>query len=249
MRTVILGIGISAVTMDTAVETIMRWIAMGERQIVTVAAVHSVVDAQRVPAAKRIMQTSGMCVPDGVPLVWLSRLAGRNKVERVFGPDLMLRVTYLLAQTSGHAFYYGGKQGIAEELAERMQAEYPGVGTAGCYSPPFRDLTEAEKQEIENLINNSGAGIVWVGLSSPKQEKWMEEFRPRLNAPVLIGVGAAFDYNTGRIHRAPHWVQNSGLEWLFRLIQEPQRLWRRYLVNNSLFILYWILEKLRLKKF
>jgi N-acetylglucosaminyldiphosphoundecaprenol N-acetyl-beta-D-mannosaminyltransferase len=245
----ILGIGISAVNMETATLQIMDWIRYQAREMVSVAAVHSIVDAQREAQSKLAMQNSGICVPDGMPLVWMLKLSGIKNVSRVFGPDLMLSVCDRMSAKNMSAYYYGGAQGVAEELALKMEETYSGIRTAGTYSPPYRELTELEENQIVEKINSTGADIIWVGLGSPKQEKWMYKFRNQLTAPVLIGVGAAFDYNTGRIQRAPSWIQNSGLEWLFRLLQEPGRLWKRYMRNNPLFLFYIFCEKFGLKKF
>lgn len=245
----ILGVGLSPVSMDGAVRTIMRWIGDRHKTYVTVNAVHSMMDAQDDPEIKRIMNAAGMCVPDGVPLVWLLWLAGHGDTTRVFGPDLMLALCAALAGGGGAAFYYGGAPGVADRLADKMAADYPGLRTAGTYCPPFRELTAEEEEEVVGRINRSGADIVWVGLSSPKQERWMARFRPRIDVPVLVGVGAAFDFNTGGIDRAPRWMQKCALEWVYRLLQEPRRLWWRYARKNPLFVFYIACEKLRLRKF
>lgn len=248
-RMTVLGIGISAVDPDRAAGAVMRWVAQGAREIVTVAAVHSVVDAQKQPAAKQAMKQAGLCVPDGVPLVWLCRAAGHSGTRRVFGPDLMLTVSRRLGEAGGSAFYYGGAPGVAEALARGMEARFPGLRTAGVLAPPFRPPTAAEEEAAVEAINRSGADVLWVGLGSPRQEAWMAGMRPRLTVQVLAGVGAAFDYNTGRIRRAPRWMQLCALEWLFRLIQEPRRLWRRYLRNNPLFLWYLLCERAGLRRF
>ena len=146
-------------------------------------------------------------------------------------------------------FYYGGAPDVVAELSARMEGLFPGLVTAGKYSPPFRALTDGEEREVAERINKVAPDLVWVGLSTPKQENWMARFRSHLHAPVLIGVGAAFDYNTGRIKRAPRWMQNGGLEWLYRVIQEPKRLWKRYARNNPLFVHYLLIEKLGLRDF
>lgn len=245
----ILGVTISAVNMETAVERVLGWIDRRDRHYVTVTGVHGVVEAQGDASIKRILNGAGLAVPDGMPMVWLSKLAGYPHVRRVFGPDFMLALTHALAKTGRRVFYYGGAAGIAGELASVMRSKFPGVVDAGYYTPPYRDLTERERDEVIRLINAARPDVVWVGLSTPKQEKWMAQMRPFLNAPTLIGVGAAFDYNTGRVKRAPRWMQTSGLEWIYRLIQEPRRLWKRYARNNTLFIYYLLLQKLRLRNF
>ncbi len=253
-RTTVLGVGVSAVSLDSAADTILTWIdswRSGERacRYVTVTGVHGVIEAQDDPRFKEILNRSALTVPDGMPLVWLSWLAGRSQVTRVYGPDLTLRVSERMARRGYAAYYYGGAPGVADQLARTLEGRFPGLRTAGAYTPPFRDLTQAEESQVTTLIGAARPDVVWVGLSTPKQERWMATFQPRLEAPVLIGVGAAFDFLTGRIRQAPRWMQRSGLEWLFRLATEPRRLWRRYLRNNPRFLYYLACEKLALKRF
>ncbi len=245
----ILGVTISAVNVETAVERVLGWVERRDRHYVTVTGVHGVVEAQGDATFKGILNGAGLAVPDGMPMVWLARLAGYSQVSRVFGPDFMLALTHALAKKRRRVFYYGGASGIADELASAMRSKFPGIVDAGTCTPPYRELTSAEREEMIRLINTARPDVVWVGLSTPKQEKWMEQKRPFLDAPALIGVGAAFDYNTGRVKRAPRWMQLSGLEWLYRTIQEPRRLWKRYARNNTLFIYYLLLQKLRLRNF
>jgi N-acetylglucosaminyldiphosphoundecaprenol N-acetyl-beta-D-mannosaminyltransferase len=245
----VLGIAINAISLDRAASTIVDMARQEKRSTVAVAAVHSVVDAQDMPEAKSAMKNATLCVPDGVPLVWLLRLNGFTDVSRVFGPDLMLETSRLMGLNRMSAYYFGGREGVADDLARRLEDDYAGLRTAGTCSPPFREMTEAEKDRIADTINAAGPDVVWIGLGSPKQERWMAEFRTRLKAPVIIGIGAAFDYNTGRLTRAPRWMQKCALEWLYRLIQEPRRLWRRYLRNNPLFLWFLFCQRYRLKSF
>jgi len=181
-------------------------------------------ECQRDPELRRIYNASGMTTPDGMPLVWLSRLHGYHHVDRVYGPDLMLALCERSVKRGYRHFFYGGAEGVPEHLAARLQSRFPGLIVAGTYSPPFRPLRPEEDEQIVQLINETSPDIVWVGLGSPKQERWMAEHIDRLTAPVLIGVGAAFDFHTGRKPQAPRWMQRSGLEWLFRLLTEPRRL-------------------------
>ena len=253
-RTPVLGVGVSAVNLESAAAAILGWIESGRRgdlqkRYVTVTGVHGVIEAQDDPGFKKILNGSGMTVPDGMPLVWLSRLAGRSHVTRVYGPDLTLAVSGALGERGLSAYYYGGAAGVAEALALELEGRFPGLRCAGTFTPPFRQLTLEEEQEIARLINASKADIVWVGLSTPKQERWMARLRESLQPPVLVGIGAAFDFLTGRARQAPRWMQRSGLEWLFRLATEPRRLSKRYLRNNPLFLYYLACEKLRLKRF
>jgi len=248
-RVNILGVGISAINMDIALRVIEGWISRGESHYVCVTPVHSVMECQRDPDLRRIFNTSGMTTPDGMPLVWLSRLYGYRHVNRVYGPDLMLALCEHSVERGYRHFFYGGAEGVPERLAARLQSRFPGLIVAGTFSPPFRPLKPNEDEQIVQLINETNPDIVWVGLGSPKQERWMAEHIDRLTAPVLIGVGAAFDFHTGRKPQAPRWMQRSGLEWLFRLLTEPRRLWRRYLINNPLFVALVLLQVLGLRRY
>ena len=235
-RTDVLGVGISAIDMHTAVAEIGRWIASGERHYVCITGVHGVIESQRSPDLKEIHNRSGLTTPDGMPMVWASHWAGAKDVTRVYGPDLLLSVCGLAAREGWRMYFYGGGEGIPERLADRLVEQFPGLQVAGTFSPPFRPLQPEEATAIVDRINASRADIVWVGLSTPKQERWMAENRPRLEAAALIGVGAAFDIHAGTLPQAPKWMQQRGLEWMYRLIREPRRLWRRYLRNNPRFV-------------
>jgi N-acetylglucosaminyldiphosphoundecaprenol N-acetyl-beta-D-mannosaminyltransferase len=243
-RTAVLGVGVSAVNLPSAVDTAMTWIDRRERHYVTLTGVHGVIEARDDPSFRRTLNGAGLTLPDGMPLVWLSWLAGRSQVTRVYGPDFTLALSEAMARAGKSAFYYGGVPGVAEQLAATLARRFPGLVTAGVYCPPFRALTEAEEADVATRINGSGADVVWVGLSTPKQERWMSLMRGRLAAPVLIGVGAAFDFLSGRVRQAPRWMQRSGLEWLFRVSQEPRRLGRRYLRNNPRFVYLVACERL-----
>jgi N-acetylglucosaminyldiphosphoundecaprenol N-acetyl-beta-D-mannosaminyltransferase len=236
MRVDVLGVGVSAIDMEQALVAIQGWIARGERQYVCVTGVHGVMESQRDPELRRIHNAAGLVTPDGMPLVWLARRAGFPHVDRVYGPDLMLACCDRSVRLGYRHFFYGGGPGVPERLADRLATRFPGLRGGGTYSPPFRSGGGAESDDVIQRINASGADIVWVGLSTPKQEQWMHVHRGRLAAPVLVGVGAAFDFHAGVKRQAPRWMQRSGLEWLFRLGQEPRRLWRRYSYNNVRFI-------------
>lgn len=229
-RANILGVGISAINMADALKAIESWIAGREPHYVCVTPVHGIMECQRRPELRRIFNASGLTTPDGMGVVWLLRLMGHGRVSRVYGPDLLLAVCELSLQRGYRHFFYGGAPGVVEQLAARLQQRFPGLHVAGCYCPPFRPLTAEEDREVIAAIDASAADIVWVGISTPKQEQWMSEHVGRVRAPVLIGVGAAFDFVSGRKRQAPRWVQRSGLEWLFRLFSEPKRLWRRYVL-------------------
>jgi len=248
-RTNVLGVGVSAINMDLAVDTIDQWIRAREHHYVTITGVHGVMESQRDEAIRQMHNQAGMVTPDGMPLVWLSKLAGHQHVSRVYGPDLMLAVCQKSIQAGYKHFLYGGGEGIPDLLAEKLQQRFPGLQIVGRYSPPFRALTPEEDQQIINQINQSGADIVWVGLSTPKQERWMSAHLNRIDAPVMVGVGAAFDFHAGLKQQAPRWIQQSGFEWLFRLLTEPKRLARRYLINNPVFIGLITLQLLKIRQY
>ena len=235
--------------MGQAVETIEHWIENRQRHYVCVTGVHGVMESQR---DRKLLQThagAGLVTPDGMPLLWIGRLRGFKHMERVYGPDLMLRLCER-SVPSGHRHYlYGGGEGVADRLSEKLRERFPGIHIVGTASPPFRTLTAEEDHEVVRRINAARPDIVWVGLSTPKQERWMEAHRDRLEAAVLIGVGAAFDFHSGSKRQAPRWIQRSGLEWLFRLAHEPRRLWRRYLVNNTGFVFLLLAEACGLKRY
>jgi N-acetylglucosaminyldiphosphoundecaprenol N-acetyl-beta-D-mannosaminyltransferase len=204
---------------------------------VCVAATHTVMVAQEDPETMDAVLGASLVVPDGQPLVWALRALGRPLPDRVYGPDLMLRHCARAAEQGTRIFLYGGRnQGALVQLTLNLRRRFPGLRVVGGCSPPFRDLDADELDTIADEINRTGADVVWVGIGVPKQEKWMAAMRERLDAPVLVGVGAAFDFHAGLVPQAPAWMQSSGLEWAFRLAQEPRRLWRRYLRYNPRFV-------------
>ncbi len=245
----VLGVKVSSINMSIAMETIEGWIERREPNYVTVTGVHGVMESQVDPDLRRIHNRAGMVTPDGMPLVWLGRYNGNKNVERVYGPDLMLALCEKFITNGYRHYLYGGNEGVPELLKSRLEQRFPGIKIVGTYSPPFRSLTDEEDENIVKAINSAKPDIVWVGLSTPKQERWMAEHVDRLEVPILIGVGAAFDFNAGLIKQAPLWMQKSGLEWLFRLVTEPRRLWRRYLRNNPRFVLLIIQQALGLKRY
>ncbi|HEX4125647.1 MAG TPA: WecB/TagA/CpsF family glycosyltransferase [Tepidisphaeraceae bacterium] len=245
----VLGVGVSAINLDRAVSTIAGWIDRREHNYVCVTGVHGVMESQRSPELKRIHNDAGMVTPDGMPMVWLSQLGGFSDVSRVYGPDLMEAVCTQSVAKGWRHYFYGGAEGVAERLKDRLTARFPELKVVGTFCPPFRPMSAEEDAELIRAIDAAGPDIIWIGLSTPKQEYWMDQHIHRLKAPVLVGVGAAFDFHAGVKNQAPRWMQRSGLEWFFRLITEPRRLWKRYLINNPLFISYVLAEKLRLKNF
>jgi N-acetylglucosaminyldiphosphoundecaprenol N-acetyl-beta-D-mannosaminyltransferase len=232
----VLGIRVNAVQIPDIISVMERWIAeRSATNYVAVTGMHGVAESRTDPYFRRILGAAGLVIPDGMPLVWLGRLQGHNEVKRrTPGAEVMEAFFEATGSKYSH-FFYGGVPGIADLLA-KTEHEKHGIRIAGTYCPPFRPLNEAEEAEVKKMIDESKPDIVWVGLSTPKQEKWMFEHRDKYSVPVMLGVGAAFDMNTGRLKRAPVWMQDRGLEWLFRLLLEPKRLWRRYLVVGSSFV-------------
>jgi N-acetylglucosaminyldiphosphoundecaprenol N-acetyl-beta-D-mannosaminyltransferase len=219
-----------------AVDQVTRWIdSTGPSRYVCVTGVHGVMESQRDPDLMRIHNESGMTTPDGMPMVWAGRRAGAAWMDRVYGPELMLEVLGQGQPRGWKSFLYGGNEGVAELLRTKLIERFPEVQIVGTHTPPFRQLTPEEDEDVLAEINSSGADIVWVGLSTPKQERWMAEHVGRTRAAVMFGVGAAFDFHAGIKAQAPRWIQRSGLEWSYRVIHDP-RLFRRYAVNNPAFV-------------
>jgi N-acetylglucosaminyldiphosphoundecaprenol N-acetyl-beta-D-mannosaminyltransferase len=235
-RTFILGIGVSTVTLDRAALIIEHWIERRARKYVCVTGAHGIIESLRDRQLRRIHNEAGMVTPDGMPVVFMARRLGSKSVSRVYGPDLMRRLTAISARKGYRQFYYGGGPGLAEHLAATLKGRYPGLKVVGTMTPPFRPLTPEEDDSAIAQINAAEPDIVWVGLSTPKQEFWMASHLGRLDVPVLAGVGAAFDFLAGMKSQAPPWMQSSGLEWTYRLAQEPRRLWRRYAKIVPLFV-------------
>jgi len=227
-RVDILGVGVSSINMDDAVATIECWIGERSCNYVCITGVHGVMESRRDERLRRIHNEAGMVTPDGMPLVWFLRLLGKRRADRVYGPDLMRKITAVSARRGYRQFYYGGAEGVASKLKRALVQEYPNLEIAGTLCPPFRELTPGEDQAVVDAINAVRPHIVWVGLSTPKQELWMANHLRRIEAPVMVGVGAAFDFLAGTKRQAPRWMQRNGLEWSFRLCSEPRRLWRRY---------------------
>jgi N-acetylglucosaminyldiphosphoundecaprenol N-acetyl-beta-D-mannosaminyltransferase len=234
-RAFILGIGVTATTLDRAASVIERWIERRTQNYVCVTGAHGIIESRRDPQLRQIHNEAGMVTPDGMPLVFMARRLGFKLVSRVYGPDLMRRLTEVSALKGYRQFYYGGGPGLADHLAATLKARYPLLPIAGTMTPPFRALTPDEDDTVVARINAAAPDIVWVGLSTPKQEFWMASHIGRLNAPVLVGVGAAFDFLAGTKSQAPVWMQRCGLEWAYRLAHEPRRLWKRYLRIVPLF--------------
>lgn len=245
----VLGVKVSAINMPRALEEIDGWIQTREQHYVTITGVHGIMESQRDATIREIHNRAGMITPDGMPLVWISHRRGQKDVRRVYGPDLLLE-TCKASMTQGYRhFFYGGAPGVADQLAGKLQARFPNLQVVGTYCPPFKPLTPEEDEEIVARINEANPDIIWVGLSTPKQERWMSAHLGRLTAPVMVGVGAAFDFHAGLKAQAPVWMQRNGLEWLFRLVTEPRRLWKRYLINNPSFMALIVMQELGLRRY
>ncbi len=236
-RVNVLGVGVHAINMQNAVEFLLDSVAQHNKGYVCVTGVHGVMEAQNDSRFRNILNESLLTTPDGMPTVWVGKLGGYRNMGRVFGPDLMLNLCGASVGRGFTHFLYGGAPGVAEQLKRNLEQRFPGIQVVGAYTPPFRPLTMQEHFDVVMQVNALKPDIVWVGLSTPKQERFMAEYSSKFDATIMLGVGAAFDLHTGRMSDSPEWVKNSGLQWAHRLIQEPKRLWKRYLVNNPRFLM------------
>jgi N-acetylglucosaminyldiphosphoundecaprenol N-acetyl-beta-D-mannosaminyltransferase len=232
----VLGVNVSVVNMDLAVSFAERWIDDGRPGYVCVTGVHGVMEAQNDPEFLHILNHAAINLPDGMPMTWVGRLQGFQQMDRVFGPDFMAAICRLSVERGYRNFFYGGQPGVADLLSETLSNRFPGLQVVGTYTPPFRPLTPHEEDEVAAQILQSRPHIVWVGLSTPKQERFMAKYAGRFQVPLMVGVGAAFDYHIGQIRDCSSWTKRAGLQWLHRLLQDPKRLWKRYLINNPAFI-------------
>jgi N-acetylglucosaminyldiphosphoundecaprenol N-acetyl-beta-D-mannosaminyltransferase len=233
----VVGIPLGLIDYDGALDWIGSMVQARQRGYVCVCNVHAVMASAEDPELRAALMSSSLNVPDGQPLVWALNLLGHSLKDRVYGPELMARYCARAVESGQRMYLYGGRnQGALVQLALNLRQRYPGVRIVGGYSPPHRPLSAEERAAVVKEINGSRADVVWVGIGVPKQEKWMAEMRSDLDAPVLAGVGAAFDFHAGLVPQAPNWRQESGLEWAYRLAHEPRRLWRRYLRYNPRFV-------------
>jgi N-acetylglucosaminyldiphosphoundecaprenol N-acetyl-beta-D-mannosaminyltransferase len=232
-----LGVGISVLNLKTALAAIADAVQGRRKGYLCVTGVHGVMEAQEDAAFKTILNNAFLCTPDGMPMVWAGKLAGHREMSRVYGPDLLLDVCAWSEESGCTHFFYGGADGVADLLAQKLKAKFPKLAVVGTFTPPFRPLTAEEVAKLQGQVAAAKPDILWVGLSTPKQEKFMAEFLPKLDVTLMVGVGAAFDFLSGRVRQAPRWMQRSGLEWFYRLCSEPRRLAKRYFRNNPLFVL------------
>lgn len=241
----ILGVRVSAVNLSLASQAISHWIDQNIKTYVCIAPVATLVECQKDARYRAVVNNAGMVTPDGMPVVWLGKLGGNKVIARTYGPDLVLSFCALSQEKGYKHFFYGGTPEANRLLEVRLKERFPRLTVIGKYSPAFRELSDREDAEIVELINRLRPDVLWVGLGSPRQDFWMAEHRDRISAPVMIGVGAAFDFLSGMKRQAPKWIQSIGMEWFFRLCCEPRRLWKRYLIGNSQFFFYLMINSFR----
>ncbi|MDP9052700.1 MAG: WecB/TagA/CpsF family glycosyltransferase [Acidobacteriota bacterium] len=246
----VVGIPISTTSYEGVVKSVNQWLTQRTAQsshakYICVTSVHGIITARTDEQLRAALNDADIATPDGMPVVWALRSFGATEQRRVYGPTLMLRLCEAAARRGSGIFLYGGRPEVLPQLRQRLSAKVPGLKIAGMYSPPFRPLSSEEDAEIIRMIRESGADLIFVGISTPKQEKWMADHRDHFPGTVMTGVGAAFDFHAGRVKQAPAWIQRAGFEWLFRLTMEPARLWRRYLLVTPQFLPLWGLQKVR----
>jgi len=244
----ILGVKVHATNMDRALSWIESALARGDKGYVCVTGVHGIMESQVDSRLRHIINHSELTIPDGRPTVWVGWLRGFFKMRQVTGPDMMLRICALSQEKGYTHFFYGGMEGVADELKESLTQRFPGLKVVGTYTPPFRPLNPEEEAGLIQQISELKPDFFWVGLSTPKQEKFMDQYISKLDARLMVGVGAAFDIHTGRINDAPYWMKFMGVQWLHRIYQDPARLWRRYCINNPKFVYHLALEMFGIEK-
>ena len=222
--------------MNRAIELAESWIATRKSAYICMTGVHGVMEAQSNPHLRNVLNQAFINAPDGMPMSWVGWLQGQRQMDRVYGPDFMTNLCRISVNKGYRHYLYGGQPGVAQELKAALQKRFPGLQVVGTCTPPFRSLTQEEEVRLLDDVQSANPDILWVGLSTPKQECFMAEYVDRLRVPLLVGVGAAFDFHTGRIDDAPAWMKRAGLQWLHRLFQDPTRLWKRYLLNNPAFL-------------
>ncbi|MGA9719774.1 MAG: WecB/TagA/CpsF family glycosyltransferase [Acidobacteriaceae bacterium] len=227
---------VAALDMERAIRCIGAELRARRKGYVCMAGVHGIMEAQRNPDLAAVYEGSSFTFPDGTPTVWVGRLQGHKQMQRVAGPDLMLEVFRRKDFARYTHFLYGGEAGVAEQLQQKLTSQYPWVRIAGTCTPPFRELNHEEEQDLIARVSRLKPDMIWVGISTPKQERFMHRYLPVLNTTLMFGVGAAYDFHTGRLKDAPQWVKTIGMQWFHRLLQDPRRLWKRYLRNNPAFL-------------
>jgi N-acetylglucosaminyldiphosphoundecaprenol N-acetyl-beta-D-mannosaminyltransferase len=233
----VLDVTVAALDMEQAIQRIAVELKVRRKGYICMAGVHGIMESQRDPGLAAIFARSRLTLPDGMPTVWVGRWQGQKQMRRVAGPDLM-REVFRRAEFAGYThFLYGGEPGVAEQLRERFTHQFPWAHIVGTYTPPFRELNREEERRLIQRVRKLKPDIIWIGISTPKQERFMHRYLPALDTTLMFGVGAAYDFHTGRIKDSPQWVKTIGMQWFHRLLQDPRRLWRRYLRNNPAFLL------------
>jgi len=238
----ILNVKISAIDMKDACLLVEEAILKRRKIYICVCPVSTIMECKRNNQVLTSVNSANLATPDGIPVVWIGKILGYKNIRRVYGPELMQEICGISGKNGYRNYLYGSSPDVLGKLREKLNKKYSGLIISGFFSPPFRQLSKDEDDKVVEDINSSNSDIVWVGLGSPKQDLWMYEHRGRINAPVMIGVGAAFDFIAGTKLQAPRWIRDNGFEWLFRLVTEPKRLWRRYLINYPLFLYYLLVE-------
>ncbi len=244
----VLGVLVDSLDLDRALGRIAHMLRHGQKGYVCALSVHGVLEAQCNPEVARAFAEAAMVTPDGTPMVWVGRLEGRREIRAVTGPELMEQIFSRQEFAARSHFFYGGKQGVAQELAATWRRRFPSTRIAGTYTPPFRDLTADEEKHLIRLLRQCKPDVIWVGISTPRQELLMRRLLPQLDQGLMLGVGAAFDFHTGRIRNCAPWIKRLGFHWLHRLVQDPRRLWRRNL-GNAAFLWHIALQLACLKKY
>jgi N-acetylglucosaminyldiphosphoundecaprenol N-acetyl-beta-D-mannosaminyltransferase len=249
LRANVLGVGIHALDLGQAVALIDSAIAEGRKEFVCATGVHGVTEARKDPGFRALLNSAFLNIPDSRPIFWVGRLEGFRQIAHIGGPRLMLSICAQSVERGYTHFLYGGEAGVAQQLREILMQKFPGIKITGTYTPPFRGLNDKEEAELLRLLSLHKPDICWVGLSTPKQEKFMAEYLPKLDTRVMVGVGAAFDFHTGRVKDAPQWMKTAGLAWTHRLYQQPGRLWKRYLKANPRFVFEIALQLLKFRNY
>lgn len=257
-RVNVLGVGISRLNLELAEETMFRGVETdGFQGFITITGVHGVVESQKDEELKRIHNRSFLSTPDGMPMVWMGKINQHEEMDRVYGPELMLNIMKTTAESGHGHYFFGGAEGVADELKEKLESRFSGLKVSGTMCPPFRPLEDSEEEDLYNQLQEQKPHFFWVGLSTPKQEKFMHGFLNKYpdltkgwgHGMVMIGVGAAFDFHSGKVQQAPYWIQRSGFEWLYRITQDPKRLFKRYMISNSFFVSRILPQLLGVKKY
>jgi len=248
-RVNVLGVGVHALNLPSAVAALGSAIATRTKGYVCVTGVHGVSEAQENPSFRAILNHAYLNTPDGMPMVWIGRWFGFGEMKRVYGPDLLLEVCEASESMGWRHFFYGGGPGTADALAATLLEKFPKLQVVGTHTPPFRPLTASELEALQAQVAAARPDIFWVGLSTPKQERFMNQYVAKLDTRLMLGVGAAFDIHTGRIKDAPYWMKFAGVQWMHRIYQDPSRLWRRYVVNNPRFVYHLMREFLGLENY